>query len=1198
MKFKKLEIYGFKSFADKLEVKFDSGITAIVGPNGCGKSNVADSVRWVLGEQSAKLLRGSKMQDVIFSGTEKRKSLSFCEVQLYFDNKDKQLFPNLDYDEVVISRKLYRSGESEYAINKNSCRLKDITELLRDGGMGREGYSIIGQGRIDELLSAKPEDRRAIFEEAAGISKFKVRKLEAERKLARTQENLLRINDILSEKAKILEPLTKQAETARKWLSLRENLKYYEINSYIYQYDTASEAKRAIKVKLNSISDELNLRQTEYSDANEEYNSIMTEINTLDKKLDGLREEHLKLSVNLERNAGDIKVLNERKQAFIRSSEELTRNNQKLVSDIATAKSLVDNGAEIRKEKVSDLNDTQKILEEKTEQYLELTDRLTAGEDEVQANYIAVLDAADRLAEIKANMGRLVAEREALKDKIEDLSVKIINLNQNIDEGQATLKISNEKINELESRLEELRSDSEKLENENSQITGEIAKLAVMLDKAQTALHTKLGSRKMLTEMRDAMDSFSFCVRNLVADMKKDSEVKKHIRGLVAQIIEVKEGFETAIENALGSSLQNFITNDTDDVKYLIDYIKEKRYGRATFLPISSYKPRHLDSRFDSAIKELAIGKACDFVVYDKAFENIISGLLGDTVIVRDMDMAVRLATKTSYSFRIITLDGDIVSTRGSYSGGSKKADSANIFARERELKKLESEILGLEKEIALYSQKRDELSLRQSECSEHLSNKTEEYNEVKLQLAGLKQDYLKQKSDLDYSLQSLKDFSEESDKAKNRIEKIDDDLGSVEELEQTVTRKKQSAASTNEQKTSEFEKLRSERNLLSDTITELKLKISGLENEIRAVDNDKERLLGSINSMSETLKQNENELLSLKSKTDVIDSEIGEIVELMDDKDSLRLKEIKDIIRNLDTYRQNQQDKVSAIDIKRNELVKNIQKISDLKTSEEYKLERIDVDIQAMEQRIADEYQIDYSGCLALKDEAFEPSKAGAEITRISRQMHALGNINIDAIEQSKVFYSEYVELETQRDDLTKAEADLKNIIGDLSKEMLTRFDTEFKKIRENFIKIFRELFDGGKADLLLLDGENPLDAGIEIVAQPPQKKLQTISLLSGGERALTAIAILFAILKLRPMPFCILDEIEAALDDANATRFAKYLRRFSEETQFIVITHRKPTMELADNLYGVTMEEKGVSKIVSVKLSEAIAAEEVMGS
>ncbi len=1198
MKFKKLEVYGFKSFADKLEVKFDSGITAIVGPNGCGKSNVADSVRWVLGEQSAKLLRGTKMQDVIFSGTEKRKSLSFCEVQLYFDNKNKQLFPNLDYDEVVISRKLYRSGESEYAINKNPCRLKDVAELLRDGGMGREGYSIIGQGRIDELLSAKPEDRRAIFEEAAGISKFKVRKLEAERKLARTQDNLTRINDILTEKSKILEPLTKQAETARKWLALRENLKYYEINSYIYQYDTASEAKRAIKERLDSITDEFNHRQDEYNRANEEYDTITAEIASLDKKLEGLREEHLHLSVNLERNAGDIKVLNERKQSFIRNSEELSKTNEKLKNDILSAETFIENGEKIKLEKTNELSETNKLLEEKTDEYLAIADKLTAGEDEVQANYFAVLDAADRLADIKANMSRLLAEREALKERSESLSAKIIGLSTGIDEKRNALGDTEKEITKLEERLEVLHNDIDNSENENSSLSGEIAKIAVKLDKAQTELHTKNGSRKMMREMRDAMDSFSYCVRNLVADMKKDPEVKKHIRGLVAQVIEVKEGFETAIENALGASLQNFITDDTDDVKFLIDYIKTKRYGRATFLPISSFKSRRIDSRFDDPIKRLAIGKATEFVTYDNTFDNIISGLLGDTVIVSDMNMAVSLASETGYNFRIITLEGDIVSTRGSYTGGSKKADSANIFSQERELKKLDKDIGDLEKEIAALTESRNGLVDKQTACSSALTASSAEYNDLKIRIAELKQNYLKSKSELEEIVKTIETETAENEAAKKRIETIDNDIGSVGELEQTVTAKKESVTTTNEQKTQEFEQLRSQRNILSDTLTDLKLKISALENDLKSLDADKERLLASVSSMRTTIEQNDKEIQSLKQKTDVIDTEIGEIADLMDDKDGSRLKEIKEIIRNLDVYRQKQQDKVAVINNERAGLVENIQKLTDAKGAEEYKLERVDVDIQAMEQRISEEYQMDYSACLEMKDDAFDSSKASTEITRISRQMHSLGNINIDAIEQSKTFYAEYLELETERDDLSKAECDLQNIIKDLGKEMLSRFDTEFQKIRENFIKIFKELFDGGKADLLLLDSENPLDAGIEIVAQPPQKKLQTISLLSGGERALTAIAILFAILKLRPMPFCILDEIEAALDDANATRFAKYLRRFSEETQFIVITHRKPTMELADNLYGITMEEKGVSKIVSVKLSDAIAQEEAIGN
>ncbi|MDE6398401.1 MAG: AAA family ATPase, partial [Clostridiales bacterium] len=595
MKFKKLEVAGFKSFGDRLEVKFGAGVTAIVGPNGCGKSNVADSIRWVLGEQSAKLLRGNSMQDVIFNGTENRKSLSYCEVNLYFDNTNKQLFPSLDYDEVVISRKLYRSGESEYLLNRTACRLKDITDLLRDSGMGREGYSIIGQGRIEELLRSKPEDRRAIFEEAAGISKFKARKSDAERKLARTRENLVRIEDILHEKAALLEPLTKQSEAARKWLDLRDKLKTHEINIYIHQFDSASQAKEIIQERLNAASEEIELRQKDCDSATTQYNEAMESLGNADKSINALRDELLELTVGLEKAAGEIKVLQERLGYLHSQNERLKEEHGQLSNDREQLESFITLG-ETQIAEIAAALDAARIDAEKfDEEYLAVVDTLAQGEGEVESNHRAVMEAMDKLADIRANMSRMVAEREGLNAQIVDLDARLSVAKEKLETGLEHSKRLQTETNELVERKNELAATLDGLYETNNECVAAIGKAAEKIDGISAKYYMAKSRHKMLVEMQQSYEGFAYSVKKLLAEAKQRKDLSDKIEGVVASLIGVREGFETAIETALGNAVQNIVTRNEEDAKYLIEFLKTSRSGRATFLPISAVKPRSLD---------------------------------------------------------------------------------------------------------------------------------------------------------------------------------------------------------------------------------------------------------------------------------------------------------------------------------------------------------------------------------------------------------------------------------------------------------------------------------------------------------------------------------------------------------------------------------------------------------------------------
>lgn len=1197
LKFKKIEVSGFKSFADKLEIKFGGGVTAIVGPNGCGKSNVADSIRWVLGEQSAKLLRGSSMQDVIFKGTEKRKSLSFCEVSLYFDNTEKW-FSDLSYDEVVISRKLYRSGESEYFINKQPCLLRTITEYLRDAGMGREGYSIIGQGRVEGLLSAKPEDRRAIFEEAAGISKYKAKKNETERKLLRTRDNLTRINDILAEKLNTLEPLTKQAEAARKYLELEESLKTNEINIYIHQYESAETAKSAISSRLQALNDAIVAKNKECDEAVAAYNEAMQNFGSVDRNIEGLRAQELSLTVDIEKKSGEIKLLTERLGYLHKQNEELFAEKEILTREQRdTEEKISKSKAELDK-KEYELANLHAKKEKTDDSYFKIMNQVKAYEEEIDSNHRDIIETMNRLTEIKSNMSSLTAERQALANLIEDIKNRkrgyasdITALKSAVEAGSAEKVALVEKKNSLQSQLDALQKDSVACAERVSELTSQI-------DALNEKYFMSKSRKKMLQDMHDAYNGFANSVRDLLLAAKSDEDVRSKILGVVAQLLKVEPKYETAIGMALGNAVQNIVVKNEEDVKFLIAYLKRKNLGRATFLPISAVKPRSIDSVYKRFLSGDGVcGVASDLVSYDREYATVVSGLLGGTVVVDNMDVAVRLARSTGFSFRIVTLDGDIVNPTGAMTGGSKKADNiTNIFSNDRELKELIVEVGRMEADLSDLTRER-KIAVEKQQCfTKDLKSSRETLHEVEVELAAKAEALSKSLFDLQRFEQQFESLVKDIERHSERIAEIDADINSVSTLEAAVEEKKKATSDSSQERQIRFDELKRERDRLGAELGDIRLSIAKAESLLGAMNDEMARLQNNVVMISDRLQRGAEQITANSVLIRTLDDERNSLSGSQKVQDSSLVDSIRAKLANLDEYKIGLQEKMAEVDSAKVRLLNELSELREKKSGEEMQLMQVDSDIDTMQQHILESYNFDYEQCLQFKQENFDAEKASAERNRLKRQIKSLGYVNVDAIERSKVVYDEYHSMDVQRQDLERAESDLVKIIKEISDEMLGRFNDRFSQIRENFIKIFKELFDGGFADLIIQESEDPLEAGIEIVAQPPEKKLQSISLLSGGERALTAIAILFAILRLKPMPFCVLDEIEAALDDANAGRFARYLRRFSEDTQFIVITHRKPTMELADSLYGVTMEEKGVSKIVSVKLSDAVAAAESM--
>ena len=1176
---------GFKSFADYQKIEFEEGITAIVGPNGCGKSNVADAIRWVLGEQRSKELRGSNMQDVIFKGTEKRKGLSFCEVSLTFDNTNR-IF-NVDYNEIVITRKLYRSGESEYLINKTPARLKDITNILHDSGVGKNGYSIIGQGMVGKIVNSKPEDRRVIFEEAAGISRFKSKKVEAEKKLLNTQDNLNRINDLISEIDRQLKPLREQAETAKIYYEYKERLKALEVNLYIYQYDTASDTKNAILEKINAIIEELEYRNNEKEKADLLYNEAFEKVGTIDIDISALKDKIMDLNVAITKHSGDISLQKEKYNNLKQENDRLGGELDRLkVSKEITQNSLLDIESNIKSKQV-DLATKKSQIADLNEKYTAISDELKLGEDEAAAVQQKIIDDLEALGDVKAQISALNAEKNSYEKTLNELEEMQRDINEKFSLSKAKQAESSTALLSLKQERNKLESDlNEKTVHQNN-LQVDVKGLETIINELSSNILTMENKKKMLEEYVKEYEGFSGTVKRLLTDAERNNDIKNRIVGVLASLIKVPATYQTAIEIALGNAVQNIVTTSDDNAKYLINYLKQREYGRATFLPINTIKPRYFNNNDRRLLSmEGCFGLASELITYDKSLNNVISSLLGTTLIANNMNSALNIARSCGFAYRIATLDGDIISPQGSLTGGSKKAQVTNLLGRQTEIENSAKIIqkLGVNKQ-----------------------EKTKEY-ETTISLLKELNVTIKEMSDklhdLDIRIASeaerndkyntvCNDYEEERNKVSGNIGKNKQILeGIINQLnkisdEKSVMSISEEVASNN----SQFTELKNQKEEYSNRITALKVEIATIESLLVGYEQDRIRLTDNLNATNEQLEIIEqacskNHQALMMAENTMVASETS----LEHNENYDLLKKTEKALAEKEQEKANINEDIRRLDESRTRLLNEVNILQDRKYKQDIALSKVDTDIETMQERVWTEYGMTYDSALALKDPDFDDRLGRSEITKIKKDIVALGHINERAIEDCKTLEERFGKMYDQSQDLIKAESDLKRIIKDLSNEMIVRFQTEFDKINTNFGIVFKELFGGGHARLEIMDSEDMLEAGIEIKAEPPEKKLSNTALLSGGEQALVAIAILFAILRLRPMPFSLLDEIEAPLDEANVTRLAKYLKRYSHETQFIVITHKKPTMEHADTLYGVTMEEKGVSKLVSVKLNDAI--------
>lgn len=1190
MNFNKIDIYGFKSFADKVEVKFESGITAIVGPNGCGKSNVAESILFVMGEKSAKTMRGTSMTDVIFNGTEKRKPQSYCEVSLYFNNSTK-IF-SLDYDEVILTRKLYKNGESEYFINRKICRRKDIIDALREIGLGKESYCIVGQGKIDSILSAKPEDRRNVFEEAAGISKFKEEKNSTLNKLENVNGNLTRINDILSELERQLGPLKNQAETAKVFLELKDRLKNLEINIYVYQYDNSSEEKKKIHAVIDEIDRELEEKRKKFDDAVAEYEQSQTKIETLDNTISELRDELLNLTVALEKQNGEIKLYQE-KISIIKEQ------NEKLEYQIEQGKFASNNNTEKIKKLQNDRETLEKTLknDELSQKTLETNynltlEKLSIGEADAESYDSEFYSSLERSGDIKSNLLKFETELVSLSERKDELIKQKNEFESNSKSNIEKVGNFQKEIEKLEGQIKQKNLEKQEIMSNINSLNEQFNEIGNSIDDSKVKYHSSLSKYNLLKEMKEYNEGFAIGVKRLLEQASSGTGVGGKVVGVVASLMKVPSELEVAIEMALGASVQNIVTKNEEDAKSLIEYLKANRFGRVTFLPITGVKERYIAQ---NAVNKLnmrgVLGVASDLIEYDKKYDSVFKCLLGSTIIIDNLDNAVDFARATAYSTKLVTLAGDIISPQGSMTGGSRKENSANLLGRDREIESLAKELMSLKTKVESLTAEQNQIRSKSAALSESLNKIIEDVHYLEVERTKYEEMIESLETQNDEIEDSVSDNDLSIGAVKNKIEFVEGEIERMKKEQESADSQKNQAGESKKQASDLYGKLRAQRDEIFEELGKIKIVIENDKNNLANIDSEIERL--TVASAQNDYQVKEAMLEHQKNNQEIQDytDKINEVLERTSKSTSSKqIEEVRSKTAEVVEEKRAFQEKMNKADGNKMLLAGEIQKASDRKAKEENLLVKIDTDLENLQNRVWDEYQMTYRDAKELYNPEFVLKDGLEECNDVKRKIQKLGNVNVGAIDDIKEVSERYDDLKKQSDDLLKAQADLNTIIEDLTTKMENQFLECFNQIRANFQVIFKELFEGGRADIVLDDENNVLECGIDIIAEPPGKTLKNITLLSGGEKALTAVAILFSILKLRPMPFCVLDEIEAALDDANVSRYAKYLHRYSGDTQFIVITHRKPTMELADVLYGVTMEEKGVSKVVSVKLADAI--------
>ncbi len=1182
MKLKKLEIYGFKSFAQRTEVIFNGGITGIVGPNGSGKSNIGDAVKWVLGEQNPRELRGGSMQDVIFNGTEKRKKMAYAEVTLVFDNEDGAL--KTKFTEVAVTRRLYRNGDSEYYLNKTACRLKDIKELFYDTGVGKDGYSNIGQGRIDDILSNKSEDRREVFEEAAGISTFRVRKEEAERKLTRTLENLDRVNDILEELGGRIDPLHEQAQSALKYQELSGKLKTLEMNIFLLKNDKLAQRMRELNETIESLRDALLQHEARLQENSRERAMLDQAVQRLDDEISQARAESRLRTEEMHR-------LESARDRMEQKSESLQSDEKRLLEDETSRADRLQELQKLTLQGEGDDDAAARALEKAKEELEALArraDEAAARSDEAEQalnqHKTDILTAVNRLSDARNTQTQkqaMCAQMEQYLTQLQgseaELKLQSVSLQQQYDDALAHQREAQDTLTAAREEAQRLEAAVRALATENQQKTERAQQLALSMQSANSRL-------KVLREMARDMEGYANAVRRALQYAQNDPNVC----GVVAQLMQAPKELEAALDAVLGGSLQNIVTTDDVTAKKLIEYLKRSESGRATFLPLSNVRSYTLSSEERRVLSMPGcLGVASELVTYDQRYRPVMENLLGRTVVAQNLDAALPIMRAGRYAFRLVTLDGQVMHSGGSMTGGSMRGKTGNFLSREREIKELTAQIAQDEQTLAALRQDVAAMQERQADAKRLRNEGMEAMHQQEIAVAREQERVFNASSELQAHTQRLEKTQQAITQLTESIAEIRADLQLLNEGTQSATVDREALDQKTEELQSALMAAREQADALRDQVTRQRLAYAEMEHSIETLRRDKARWAEESASLEGSLADIRQKMADCRQAKQETENQLAQLRE--------NVQAQSDAVRQADADTdQLEKDRQKRL-AEQHRLVEESEQLHDRHTQDGDQLHRTELlfDRADNEQKTLSEHMWNtYEATLATAEEfrlpagEFSLSAGERDANVLRREIRDLGPINAHAVEEYAQTKERFDELTRQKEDMTKAETDLRGLIKRLLSQMEKQFVTEFDRLNGFFRETFVRLFGGGQAELKLTDPNDPLSCGIEVVAQPPGKKLQLLSLLSGGERALTAIAILFAMLKVRPSPFCILDEIEAALDDANISYFADYLVEFAKTTQFVVVTHRKGTMERCDSLYGVAMEEKGVSSMVSVNL------------
>ena len=1182
MYLKSIEVQGFKSFANKINFEFHTGITGIVGPNGSGKSNVADAVRWVLGEQRIKQLRGESMQDVIFSGTELRKPLGYAYVAITFDNSDHKLA--IDYEEVTVARRIYRSGESEYSINGTPCRLKDVNELFYDTGIGKEGYSIIGQGQIEKILSGKPEEKRELFDEAAGIVKFKKRKATAQKKLEDEKQNLIRVNDILSELEKQVGPLEKQSEKAKIYLKKKEELKELDVNMFLLENSRIREQLASVEEKYRIAKDDYDETIEQYEKVRTEYDSIQSKIEELEQEIESTRNTLTDTSVMRGKLEGEINVLKEQ----IKSAQGNEKHFEERIATIATQlqekeaeKARILENKSVFDQKVSEMEKERNAARDSLSQ---VQVRIEELNNLIEVNKNKIIQTLNDRANIKSKMASFDAMMEQLRIRKAELNSRLLRAKSDEAERDAEIKALQEAFKKINDEIIDTNNHLTQMDEEHVTFRERLMKKDEEIRTIQSKYQSLKSKLDTITNLTERYEGYG----NSIQKVMEQKEKNKGIVGVVADIIKVDKEYETAIETALGGNIQNIVTDDEDTAKKMIGFLKQNRFGRATFLPLTSITNPQEFKTPDVLKEKGAIGLADSLVKTDSKYANVAKAMLGRIAVIDNIDHAVKIARKYDYGVRMVTLEGELLVPGGAISGGAFKNNS-NLLGRRREIDELEEKLKNTKE--ALDKANKDLDNLREDRTK--LRHAIEE-EKSKLQDLFIKQNTARlnvvtaeeRKKEAEKGFGDLKQEELEIEQKVHEINKdkesIQDELKVSESDEKAIEQEVQTYQK-------ELETYRIEESDKTGLVGEWDVEYEKMLQKQEFEQTNLDRIEGEIVRLSSELTEVQKGLTNSQAEIELRQHNIEEITKTINASNSaqsdaeISLKEKQQAKEELSQKQKNFFSTREEISERKNALDKEVYRLN----SQREKME------ESMESHINymwNEYEITLSSAVSMRNEEMtDIPTMRKQISGIKDEIKKLGDVNVNAIEDYKNIMERYTFLKNQHDDLIEAEKTLEGIIQELDTAMRKQFAEKFEEIKREFDKVFKELFGGGKGTLELIEEEDILEAGIRIIAQPPGKKLQNMMQLSGGEKSFTAIALLFAIQNLKPSPFCLLDEIEAALDEQNVSRFAKYLNKLTKYTQFIVITHRRGTMEQADRLYGITMQEKGVSTLVSVSLIDS---------